>query len=216
MKSRKALRAIAGVFLCGPGFLLAFPKTYREKTYLIPAGGCQLETTVIEKQSGASQGTVVLFHGISANKRVMSYLAHGFAEQGFRVYLPDLPGHGHSAGPFSPERAEQCGEALLAGLVARGMANPDRTIVAGHSMGGAIALRIGAIIPVVGVVAISPAPMRAAHGVQPEMLIYSDPGPMPQHFVVISGALEPQSMRANAADLVASRTDGDALYTLIP
>ncbi len=62
MKSRKTLRAIAGILLCGLGFLLVFPRTYRENTYLIPAAGCQLETTVIEKQAGASQGTVVLFH----------------------------------------------------------------------------------------------------------------------------------------------------------
>src|SRR5215472_5215346 len=204
MKSRKALRAVAGALLCGLGFLLAFPKTYREKTYLIPAGGCQLETTVIEKQSGASQGTVVLFHGISANKKVMAYIAHGFAEQNFRVYVPDFPGHGHSMGPFTPERAEQCGEALLTGLVARGMANPARTIVAGHSMGGAIALRIGGRIPVAGVVAISPAPMRTAYGVSPEMLLFRDPGPLPQNLLVISGSLEPQSMRSSAIDLVTS------------
>ncbi|HEY6944073.1 MAG TPA: hypothetical protein VI431_02960, partial [Candidatus Acidoferrum sp.] len=55
-----------------------------------------------------------------------------------------------------------------------------------------------------------------AHGVQPEMLLYTDPGPMPQHFIVVSGSLEPQSMRANAADLAASRNDEDAKYIVIP
>jgi pimeloyl-ACP methyl ester carboxylesterase len=216
MKSRKTLRAIAGIVLIAAGFWLAFPKAYREKTYLIPAGGCRLETTIFEKKDGGSQGTVLLFPGLVANKRVMAFVAAGFAEQNLRVFVPDLPGHGHSAGPFSPERAEECAEALLSGLIARGMANPDRTIVAGHSMGAAIALRVGAKIPVAGVVAISPAPMRAAHGVQPEMLIFSDPGPMPQRFLVISGSLEPQSMRANSADLVASRNDGNAWHTVIP
>lgn len=39
---------------------------------------------------------------------------------------------------------------------------------------------------------------------------------MPQHFVVISGSLEPESMRANAADLVASRNDGTAQLIVIP
>src|SRR5215472_51376 len=204
MKSRKTLRAITGIVLCGLGFLLALPKAYREKTYLIPAGGCRLETTIIEKQARASQGTVVLFHGISANKKIMSYLARGFAEQNLRVYVPDSPGHGHSPGPFSPERAEQCGEALLEGLMARGMINPARTILAGHSMGGAIALRVGGRIPVAGVVAISPAPMRTAHGVSPEMMLYRDLPALPQRFLVISGSLELESMRGNAADLVSS------------
>src|SRR5207244_11915855 len=93
--------------------------------------------------------------------------------------------------------------ALVAGLFSRRLANPGRTILAGHSMGAAIALRVGAKVPVAGVVAISPAPMRAAHGVQPEMLLYQDPGPMAQRFLVVSGGHEPESMRGNARDLVA-------------
>ena len=40
-----------------------------------------METTVAEKSAEVSQGSVVLFHGISANKKIMSYLARGFAEQ---------------------------------------------------------------------------------------------------------------------------------------
>jgi len=216
MKSRKTARALAGILLCAAGFWLAFPKTYQEKTFLIPAGGCRLETTIFEKRDGVSQGTVVLFPGLAANKKIMAFLAGGFAEQNLRVYIPDLPGHGHSPGPFSPAHAEECGEALLSGLIARGMANPDRTIVAGHSMGGAIALRVGARTPVAAIVAISPAPMRSAHGVLPERLLYPDPGPMPQRFLVMSGSLEPESMRGNAADLVASRKDDTAQYLVIP
>ncbi len=216
MKSRKTAFAITGILLVGAGFWLAFPKTYREKTYLIPAGGCRLETTIFDKKNASPQGTVVLFPGLVANKKVMAFLAAGFAEQNLRVFVPDLPGHGHSPGPFSPQRTEDCAEALVSGLESRGMANPDRTILAGHSMGASIALRVGAKVPVAGVVAISPAPMRAAHGVQPEMLLYSDPGVMPQSFVVLSGALEPKSMSGNAADLVASSKNDAAQYVIIP
>jgi len=216
MKSRKTARALAGILFVAAGFWLAFPKAYQEKTYLIPAAGCRLETTIFEKKDGAPQGTVLLFPGLVANKKVMAFLAGGFAEQNLRVFVPDLTGHGHSPGPFSPQHAEDCAEAFLSGLIARGMVNPDRTIIAGHSMGAAIALRVGAKIPVAGVVAISPAPLRAAHGVQPEMLLYSDTGPMPQYFLVISGALEPEPMRANAADLVAAANADDAQLILIP
>jgi hypothetical protein len=83
-------------------------------------------------------------------------------------------------------------------------------------MGGAIALRIASRVPVAGVVAISPAPMRAAHGVSPEMLLYTDAGPMPKNFLVISGTLELGSMRGNAADLVSGRNDATAKYVEIP
>src|SRR5205823_10915330 len=85
-----------------------------------------------------------------------------------------------------------------------------------HSMGAAIALRVGAKVPVAGVVAISPAPMRAAHGVQPEMLLYQDPGPMAQRFLVVSGGHEPESMRGNARDLVAVANNDAAQYLVVP
>ncbi len=174
-----------------------------------------METTIVEKQAGRSQGSVLLFHGISANKKIMSYLARGFAEQGLRVYVPDLPGHGRTPGPFSPARVEQCGETLLRELLARGMINADRTILAGHSMGGAIAERIAARVPVAGLIAISPAPMRASHGVTAEKLLFSNPPDLPPHSLVMVGSLELESMRWNASDLVATRSDGTTLYVEI-
>jgi pimeloyl-ACP methyl ester carboxylesterase len=216
MKSRQAIRAIAGVLLCGAGLWLALRNPYSESTYLIDAGGCRLETTIVEKQGGVSQGAVLLFHGISANKKIMSYLARGFAEQGLRVYVPDLPGHGRTPGPFSPARAEKCSESLIRELLARGMITADHTILAGHSMGAAIAERVAGRVPVSGLIAISPAPMQAAHGVSAEKLLFDEPPPLPAHSLVMVGSLEMQSMRGNAADLAASRQDGTAKFLEIP
>src|SRR5260370_32087360 len=205
MKSRQIVRAIAGVLLCAAGLWLALPTPYRERTFLIDAAGCRLETTIVEKQEGGSQGSVLLFHGISANKKIMSYFARGFAEQGLRGYVPDLPGHGRTPGPFSPARAEECGEALLRELLARGMISTDRTILAGHSMGGGIAERIAARVPVAGLIAISPAPMRATHGHTAEKLLFSDPPELPPHSLLMAGSLELESMRGNAAALSSAR-----------
>src|SRR5260370_9711658 len=216
MKSRQAIRALAGVLLCGLGLWLAVPTPYREKTYLVDAGGCRMETTVAEKSAEVSQGSVVLFHGISANKKIMSYLARGFAEQNLRVYVPDFPGHGRTPGPFSAERAERCAEALLRELLARGVIRADRTILAGHSMGGAIALRIASRVSVAGVMAISAAPMQAAAGGRPAMLLFKDSPPLPNHSLVMSGSLEPESMRGNGADLLASSRDGSSKYVEMP
>src|SRR5260370_2854866 len=216
MKSRQEIRAVAGVLLCGAGLWLALPTPYRERTFRFDAGGCKLETTIVEKQEGGSSGSVLLFHGISANKKIMSYLAGGFAEQGLRVYAPDFPGHGRTPGPFSPGRAERCGETLRRELLARGMMNADRTILAGLSMGGAIAERIACGVPVAGLIAISPAPMRAAHGVTPEKLLFTDPPVLPANSLVMVGSLELESMRDNAADLITSRNDGTTKYLEIP
>src|SRR5260370_24512587 len=175
--------------MCAERVWLALPSPYRERTFLVDAGGCRLETTIVEKQEGGSQGSVLLFHGISANKKIMSYLARGFAEQGLRVYVPDLPGHGRSPGPFSPARAEKCGEALLYELLGRGMADANRTILAAHSMVGAIAERIAARVQVAGLIAISPAPMRAAHGVPAEELLFSEPPILSPHSLEVTGSL---------------------------
>ena len=216
MKSRKTIRAVAGVLLCGGGLWLALRPPYREQTYIINAGGCRMETVIVEPANGVAHGSMVLFHGISANRKIMSYLARGFAEQGLRVYVPDLPGHGRTAGPFSPARAEQCGEALVRELLTRGTISRDRMILAGHSMGGAIALRIASRDSVAGVIAISPAPMRAAHGVTPEKLLFSDPPVLPPHSLVMIGRLELASVRGNAADLVTSSVDGTSKYLEIP
>jgi len=216
MKSASAYRAIAGVLLCAAGAWLAIPTAYHEQIYFIHAGSCRLATTILEPSGGATKGNVVLFHGISANKKIMTYLAQGFAAQGLRVYAPDFPGHGRSPGPFSPARAEQCGEALVRELLSRGAISPDRTIFAGHSMGGAIAVRIASRVPVAGLITISPAPMRATHGVSPEKLLFSDAPDLLPHSLVIAGSLELESMRLNALELAASRNDGTTKYLEIP
>src|SRR5260370_18014568 len=204
MKSRQAMRALAGILLCGLGLWLALPAPYRERTFVFDAGGCRLETTIVEKQAGAAQGSVLLFHGISANKKIMSYVARGFAEQGLRVYVPDLPGHGRTPGAFERVRAEQCGEALLRELLSRGLIDANHTILAGHSMGAAIAERIAARVPVAGLIAVSPAPMRVAHGVTAEKLLFDDPPELPPNSLVMVGSLELDSMLANPADLAVS------------
>src|SRR5438552_7614464 len=216
MKSQQAVRAIAGVLLCAAGLWLALPAPYKERTYIFNAEGCRLETTIVEKPASATQGSVLLFHGISANKKIMSYMARGLAEEGLRVYVPDLPGHGRTPGPFSPARAEQCGEALLRELLTRGVIDAKSTILAGHSMGGAIAERVAARVAVAGLVTVSPAPMRAAHGVTPKKLLFSDPPKLPPNSLVIVGTRELESMRGNAADLVGLRNDATSKFLEIP
>src|SRR5258707_15742591 len=142
MKWRKGLRAALGVALCIAGFVMARATPYRETTAIIGAGGCRLVTDVIDQGTDDARGFVVLFHGLAANKKIMAYLARGFASQNLRVFVPDLPGHGRTPGPFSFERAETCAGALVQELSTRRAIDPTRTILAGHSLGGAIAIRV--------------------------------------------------------------------------
>ncbi len=216
MKANKTIRALAGAGLCGLGLWLALAVPYQSHTFRIDAGGCRLVTDIVEPAGGTPQGYVVLLHGLSANKRIMSYIAAGFAAQGLRVFVPDLPGHGRTDGPFSYERSNQCSENLLRELVARGLLDPERTILAGHSLGGAIALRVAARVPVGGVIAISPAPMRPILGISPEMMPFHEFGAPPAHSLVISAAWESERIRGGAKDLVPTPGDGTSQYVVIP
>src|SRR6202171_6481851 len=195
MKWRKGLRAALGVALCIVGFVLAWATPYRETTVVIGAGGCRLGTNVIYQGMEETRGYVVLFHGLASNKKIMSYLARGFANENLRVFVPDLPGHGRSPGPFSFERAESCADALVRELIARRAIDAQHTMLAGHSMGGAIALRVASRVGVAGVIAISPAPQRTAHGVPADMLPYTNPPALPPHTLAISAAFEPLGIR---------------------
>ncbi len=216
-----ALIALIGIGLLASGALLtiAASRRYSEQRVVATSGGCKLNTTIVQLSGlpeNSQSGSVVLFHGLTANKVIMTYLARAFADKGLRVYMPDSPGHGQTAGPFSPARAEECSISFVRGLMARGMIVPDRTILAGHSMGGAIALRVAAKLRVAGVVAISPAPMAVAHGVSPELLLYTNPPPVARNSLLLVGALEPAWLKNNAADFAATSTDGTSNFVLVP
>jgi pimeloyl-ACP methyl ester carboxylesterase len=216
MKWRKGLRAALRVALCIAGFALAWATPYRETMVIVGAGGCRLVTDVVDRGNDDTQGYVVLFHGLAANKKIMSYLARGFANENLRVFVPDLPGHGRTPGPFSFERAESCADSLVRELIARRAIDPQRTMLAGHSMGGAIAIRVAARVGVAGVVAISPAPQRVAHGVPPDMLPYTNPPPLPAHTLAISAAFEPLGIRDSTRDLMKGETTAAGKYLFMP
>jgi hypothetical protein len=138
------------------------------------------------------------------------------ASENLRVFVPDLPGQGRTPGPFSFERAQSCADALVQELSARRTIDLQRTILAGHSMGGAIAIRVAARVRVSGVIAISPAPMRAAHGVPADMLPYNNPPPLPPHTLAMSAAFEPLGIRELTRDLIAGDAGGTGKYLLLP
>src|ERR1700740_2721522 len=216
MRSHRLVRPVIAVLLCMTGFALARITPYREGTVMLEAGGCRMVTDLIDKGNDETSGSVVRFHGLAANKKIMSYLAHGFANENLRVFVPDLPGHGLTAGPFSFERAESCGESMVRELIAHRAIDPQRTIIAGHSMGGAIAIRVAARVGVAGVVAISPAPMRAAHGVPGDLLPYTNPPPLPPHTLAISAEFEPLGIRELTRDLITGDAAGTGKYLFFP
>ena len=216
MTRHPLLQAGIGVALCALGFLLSRPAGYEVHTVLASAAGCRMPVDIYEPRSGTSVGSVVLFHGLAANKTVMAFTAEQFANQDLRVFVPDFPGHGKAPGPFSPGHAEACAESLVSELIARRAIVPQRTLLAGHSMGAAIAARVASRVPVAGVIAISPAPMHPAKGVPAEALLFPEPPQLPGHSLVLSAAWEPRAIRDIAADLVTASADTTNRYLVIP
>ncbi len=215
MNRPKLIHGIAGIALLLGGTALILVQPYRKHSVLASAGGCPMSMDVVEPSSGDAQGFVVLLHGISATKRIMWYVAQGFANQHLRVFVPDFPGHGRTPGPFTPARTEECTEALVQELIQRRAIVPEKTILAGHSMGGAIAVRVGARIPVAGVIAISPAPMGTRR-LSPEIQLFRDSTPLPANSLVLSAAWEPARVRGYAEDLVRASSGGTSEYAVIP
>ena len=87
---------------------------------------------------------VVLLHGWRASWHVWQWTIPPLVKANFRVYAPDLIGHGDSAKPplaYVAEDYDAYLEALLAHL------RISSAILVGHSLGGHIALRYAVIHP---------------------------------------------------------------------
>jgi alpha-beta hydrolase superfamily lysophospholipase len=140
----------------------------------LDAGGCHSPMTVLDPPADVKPaGSVVLLHGLSANRRLMMYLAEDFAGHGFRAYALDLPGHGDSRDAFSFARAQDCATAAVESLIHSGQLDPKTTILLGHSMGAAIAIRMADRDPMAATIALSPAPMTAPQRMPANLLVFS-------------------------------------------
>ena len=213
---KKLAFALAGGAVLAAAVLLLSLHPYRATTVIASAGGCSLRVDTVEPASGEPQGYVVLLHGLSANKRIMWYVAEGFATQNLRVFVPDLPGHGRTPGPFTAERAESCAASFVQQLINRRAIIPQRTILAGHSLGGAIAMRIASRLNLAGVVAISPAPQHSGDGIGQDMLPFRNSIPPPSGTLVVRGGWEPSRIRYSDRDFLIQSLGSTGTYVLIP
>ena len=91
----------------------------------------------------ASLPTVVLIHGSGFDHSAWALHSRYFAHHGFSVLVPDLPGHGRSAGPALRTIAEMAD--WIAALLEKARAAKAHLI--GHSMGSLIALETSARHP---------------------------------------------------------------------
>ncbi|MGA8681750.1 MAG: alpha/beta fold hydrolase [Acidimicrobiales bacterium] len=107
--------------------------------------------SVISGPTGA-----LVMHGFTGNPGSMRPLAEAFADAGFSVELPLLPGHGTAVEDLLPTRWQDWSEAAEQSYMALS-AQCDRTVVAGLSMGGTLSLWLASRHPeICGVVVVNP------------------------------------------------------------
>ena len=174
VKAWEKLLAIAGtgLLLLGVSFIrrAALPSA----SVLIATGECHTPATVIDPPAGvAAVGSAILLHGLGANRRTMTYLGTDFAGHGFRTYMLDLPGHGDNTDAFTFAKAQECADLTVGSLIRDGNIDPGKTILLGHSMGGAIAVRMADLEPLAATIALAPAPMAIPRRMPSNLLIFS-------------------------------------------
>lgn len=166
--------AVAGVICLIVGTKWIRSGELPQQETAIDAGGCHTPATILNPRiTDEPPGTVILLHGLSANRRIMLYLASEFAGHGLQVYSLDFPGHGDSTDSFSFARAADCAAAAVESLSRSGRIDATKTILVGHSMGAAVAIGMADRIPVAATIAISPAPMTLPKRMPSNLLVFS-------------------------------------------
>ncbi|HVB58802.1 MAG TPA: alpha/beta fold hydrolase [Candidatus Acidoferrales bacterium] len=174
MKRWEAILAIIGGCLVACSAYAIQRASLPRHSFTLDQNNCRTPITVIEPPHGMNAGgAAILLHGLSANRRVMIYLGEDFAGHGFRTFLPDLAGHGDNTNSFTFAKAEECADWSVQALMQREKLDPRKTILLGHSMGGAIAIRMADMNPVAATIALSPAPMTLPRRMPANLLVFS-------------------------------------------
>lgn len=115
---------------------------------------------------GGGPSGVLVLHGFTGSPVSMRPLAEAFADAGFAVEMPRLPGHGTSPEDLALTTWDDwLAEASRCLAVLQDRTPGGRVVVAGLSMGGALTLALGTTHPeLAGIVAIN-APVQGPDGI---------------------------------------------------
>jgi pimeloyl-ACP methyl ester carboxylesterase len=170
----RVVLAAIGVVLLIVGAVWIRRAELPHENFVINTGDCHIPTTLTDPAPDVTPaGSVVLIHGLSANRKLMTYLGEDFAGHGFRTFAIDLPGHGDNSDPFTMSRAQFCATMAVDWLTREDKIDPAKTTIVGHSLGGAIAIRMADVEPVAATIAISPGPTGSQARMPANLLVFS-------------------------------------------
>ncbi|OGR43613.1 MAG: hypothetical protein A2X35_09390 [Elusimicrobia bacterium GWA2_61_42] len=108
------------------------------------SGDGTLLTGLFFAPAGVPRGTVVHFHGNAQNMTAHYPYSAWLAKEGFNVFIFDYRGYGASGGKPDLDGLVLDGKAALAHALKLPGARPDRIVIFGQSLGGAISLAAAA------------------------------------------------------------------------
>ncbi|MBI1739125.1 MAG: alpha/beta hydrolase, partial [Acidobacteria bacterium] len=203
MKRRELLFAATGLVLLVLGWLVGALHRLAVRDIVLE-GSCRVPVRIIGRGATLNRPSAIIFHGLGANQRVMEATGQALAGAGMLAYVLDLPGHGNNSMPFSFQQAEACAVEAVGTLERRGQIQLDKTILVGHSMGGALAIRLADYFPTAATVAISPAPLSQVAGMPPGAILLGPPRRMPVNLLVIVGQFDFPFLKRSAENLIAA------------
>lgn len=179
MRRRDWILATIGLLVVALGAAIT-RRVEQPQQQMVLADACGTPVTLLEPRTSQPIGAAVVLHGLSANRRIMQTTGEWLTASGLRVFLLDLPGHGDSNDAFSFGRAEQCAAAAVESLRRQELLDADRLVIVGHSMGGAIGVRLADKFPSRATIAISPGPANLPRRMPSNLLILSAQHDLPQ------------------------------------
>jgi pimeloyl-ACP methyl ester carboxylesterase len=144
--------------------------------------------TIVTPEGAApgSRPLVLVGHGLAGSSVVMQGFALSLAHAGYAVVLWDFDGHGTNPQPLSGTRGGSLianAKAALAEAGTRGIGDPGRVAILGHSMGSGVALAFGQEYPdTAATIAVSP----TGQEVQADL---------PRNLLLMAGSLEAPFVR---------------------
>ncbi|MBF0286662.1 MAG: alpha/beta hydrolase [SAR324 cluster bacterium] len=125
-----------------------------ENVYFHSQDGTKLHGWFLPAQSGNAKGTIIHYHGNSENLSHYFFHVFYFAQRSYNLFMFDYRGYGKSSGEATPQGVYEDAIAALNYVKNRPDVHPDKLIVFGQSLGGALALRMMGEIKPEGIVAV--------------------------------------------------------------
>lgn len=109
------------------------------------------------EHQGDFKGRIMMLHGFGQSTYSWENMAQKLSAEGYDCYMADLPNFGYST--RENEDVEAIDREVLIVELMKSIADDDKWILSGHSMGGGVAINVAQMIDVKALFLVCPAPM---------------------------------------------------------